>query len=98
MKKYELLYILKGELDDAAKKAEVEKLNKLLTDLGAKITKSDETTLGLRELAYPIKGEKKGYYVILKLELNDLKAINEFDRLSKINSNVIRYLFTVDKQ
>ncbi len=98
MKKYELLYIIKGSLDETAKKAEVEKTNKLLTDLGAKITKSDEAILGLRDLAYPIKGEKKGYYVDLKLELNDMKAITEFDRLTKINSNIIRYLFTVDKQ
>lgn len=97
MKKYELMYILKGSLEDEARKAEVEKLNKLLSDFGAKINKTDES-LGLRDLAYPIKGEKKGYYVVLKLEMNDLKAINEFDRLSKINSSVIRYLLIVDKQ
>ena len=97
MKKYELMYILKGSLEDEARKAEVEKLNKLLSDFGAKINKTDES-LGLRDLAYPIKDEKKGYYVVLKLEMNDLKAINEFDRLSKINSSVIRYLLTVDKQ
>lgn len=97
MKKYELMYILKGSLEDEARKAEVEKLNKLLSDFGAKINKIDES-LGLRDLAYPIKDEKKGYYVVLKLEMNDLKAINEFDRLSKINSSVIRYLLIVDKQ
>jgi len=95
MKKYELMYILKGSMDAEAHKAEVEKLNKLLTDLGAKVTKTDES-LGLRNLAYPIKGEIKGYYVVLELECEDLKAIKEFDRLSKINSNVVRYLFTVD--
>lgn len=97
MKKYELMYILKGSLDDATHKSEVERLSKLLTSLGAKIAKTDES-LGLRELAYPIKDEVKGYYVVLKLECEDLKAINEFDRLSKINSNVLRYLFTVDHQ
>lgn len=97
MKKYELLYILKANLEDEARKAEIERLNKLLAEFGAKVTKTDES-LGLRDLAYPIKGEIKGYYVCLKLEMNDIKAITEFDRLSKINSNVLRYLFTVDNE
>lgn len=97
MKKYELMYILKGGLEEEARKAEIERLNKLLEDFGAKITKTDES-LGLRELAYPIKDEVKGYYVVLKLEMEDLKAKNEFDRLSKINSNVIRYIFLVDNE
>ncbi len=97
MKKYELMYILKSSLDDEAKKAEIAKLNSLLTKLGAKVNKTDET-LGLRDLAYPIKGEKKGYYVVLKLEMNDVQPVKEFDRLSKINSSVLRYLFTVDNQ
>lgn len=97
MKKYELMYILKPTLEDEARKAEVEKLNKLLTDFGAKVIKTDES-LGLRDLAYPIKDEKKGYYVVLKLEMDDVKSVTEFERLSKINSNVLRFLFTVDKQ
>ncbi len=97
MKKYELMYILKSSLDEEARKAEIEKLNSLLTGLGAKINKTDES-LGMRDLAYPIKGEKKGYYVVLKLEMNDVKPVKEFDRLSKINSSVLRYLFTVDNQ
>jgi small subunit ribosomal protein S6 len=97
MKKYELMYILKSSLDDEARKAEIAKLNTLLTNLGAKVLKTDES-LGMRDLAYPIKGEKKGYYVVLKLEMNDVKPVKEFDRLSKINSSVLRYLFTVDHQ
>lgn len=97
MKKYELMYILKAGLEEEARKAEIEKINKLFEGFGAKVNKVDES-FGLRDLAYSIKGETKGYYVVLKLEMNDTKAKNEFDRLSKINSNVIRYLFTVDKE
>ena len=96
MKKYRLLYILKGTLNVDEKNAEVAKLNKLLEDFGAKVTKTDES-LGLRTLAYPIKDQTKGYYVDLIVEMDDMKAKNEFDRLSKINSNVIRYNFTVEK-
>lgn len=95
MKKYEIMYILRSTLDDAARKSENEKLAGLLTGNGAKITKTDEW--GARDLAYEIKGEKKGYYVVVKLEAEQ-EALKEFDRLTKFNNNVLRYLITVDHE
>lgn len=95
MKKYEIMYILKADLDDAARKAEIEKLNAILTGKGAIVAKVNEW--GLRELAYPIAKQNKGYYVVLKVEA-DVNATKEFDRLTKINNNVLRYLITVDKE
>ena len=93
MKKYELMYIVKDGLDEAARKAEIDKLHKILTDNGAKL--GDIKEWGLRTFAYPINKMIKGYYVIVKLTADD-KALNEFARLAKINPNVVRHLFTVD--
>lgn len=95
MKKYEIMYIVKSTLEEAERKAEIEKLAKLLTSNGAKITKTDE--LGLKDLAYEIKKEKKGYYVVLKLECEST-ALKEFERLTKIDTNVLRYLILVDHE
>ncbi len=95
-KKYEIMYILKPELAADAIKAENESLQKILTDNGATVTKVDES-LGLRDLAYEIKKCKKGYYVVLTFETSDNKAINEFDRLTRVNSNVLRFLLTVSE-
>ncbi len=95
-KKYEIMYILKPELAADAIKAENESLQKILTDNGATVTKVDES-MGLRELAYEIKKCKKGYYVVLSFETSDNKAINEFDRLTRVNSNVLRFLLTVSE-
>ena len=64
MKKYEIMYILKASLDDAARKAEVDKLHGIITSNGGKI--ADVNEWGLREFAYPIKKETKGYYVVIK--------------------------------
>lgn len=94
MKKYELMYIVKDGLEEAARKAEIEKLHGILTSNGAKIT--DVKEWGLREFAYPIKKQIKGFYVIVKLTADDA-ALNEFSRLAKINANVVRHLFTVDQ-
>lgn len=95
MKKYEIMYILKADLDDAARKAEMDKLHGHLTKAGTKITKVTEW--GVKDLAYPIKKQAKGYYVILKIECDSADETKEFDRLSKIDSNVLRYLITVDQ-
>ena len=94
MKKYEIMYILKADLDDATRIAEIEKIHGILTSKGAKITKVDQW--GLRELAYPILKRTKGFYVVIKVEA-DVNATKEFDRLTKINPNVLRSLITVDK-
>lgn len=93
MKKYELMYILRPELDEAGVKNANADLQKLLTDNGAKVI--DVNEWGLRDLAYAIKKETKGYYVVLKFEVSDNKAIDEFNRLTRNNSNVLRYLITV---
>ena len=97
MRKYEIMYILKADLDEEARKAENEKLAKIITDNGGTVTKTDETSLGLRDLAYPIKKETKGYYVVLKVTMDNV-AFNEFNRLVRINGNVLRHLITVDHE
>ncbi|MCQ2814883.1 MAG: 30S ribosomal protein S6 [Bacilli bacterium] len=96
MRKYEIMYILKADLDEAARTAEMEKLAKILTDNGGEIAKTD-TSLGLRDLAYPIKDETKGYYVVLKVSMGN-QAIDEFNRLVLINPSVLRHLIVVDHE
>lgn len=95
MKKYEIMYILKAGLDDAARKVEVDKLHGIFTSNGGKIT--DVNEWGLREFAYPIKKETKGYYVVIKIEADNV-ALNEFDRITRFDNNVLRTLVTVDHQ
>ena len=90
MKKYEIMYILNANLDEAARKGAIESLNKILTDNGAKI--NDVNEWGNRELAYEIKKQTRGYYVVTTLTSDNAKAVSEFDRLSKINTSVLRHM------
>lgn len=94
MKKYEIMYILNANLEEAARKEEVSKLQGILEKNGAKVTDTKEW--GVKDLAYPIKKQMKGYYVILKVSA-EVAALKEFDRLAKLNTNVIRHLITVDQ-
>lgn len=91
MHKYEIMYILKADLDEEARKAEMESLHAMLIVGGGKIEHVDETTFGMRELAYPIKDETKGFYVVIKVSVTD-EALNEFNRKVRHNLNVLRHL------
>ena len=96
MRKYEVMYILKADLDEAARNEVIAKLAKIITNNGGSVEKTDES-MGLRDLAYPIKKEKKGYYVVLKVTMGN-EAISEFNRLVLIDSSVLRHLIVVDHE
>ncbi len=96
MRKYEIMYILRANLDEEGRKAETEKLSALLEKNGAKVEKVDEA-FGLRDLAYPIDDEVKGYYVVLKV-LAEQAALYEFNRKVRHNANVLRFLVLADQE
>ncbi len=92
MKKYEIMYIVRANLDEEARKAAISKMNAVITDNGGTI--DDVNEWGLRDLAYPIKDEMKGFYVVVKVTA-DAAATKEFDRLAKINNNILRHLIVL---
>lgn len=89
MRKYEVMYIIRPSIDDEAKKALVERFNGVLTDNGAEIANVKEW--GKRRLAYEINDFRDGYYMILDVAANS-EAVSEFDRLAKINEDIIRHI------
>lgn len=96
MRKYEIMYILRADLDEAAREAEMNNVQALLEENGAKV-KNVDTKLGMRELAYPINNLTKGFYVVLKVDADET-ALFQFNRKVKINPAVLRHLVVVDQQ
>lgn len=94
MGKYEIMYILTATLEDEARKNEITKLADILK--ANKLVVTDTKEMGLRDLAYPIKKQSKGYYVVIKVN-GDSKGLKEFDRLAKLDANVIRHLIIADQ-
>ncbi|WP_096186073.1 30S ribosomal protein S6 [Evansella halocellulosilytica] len=95
MRKYEIMYIVRPNLEEAATKEVVERFNKVLTDNGAEVENVEEK--GKRRLAYEINDFTEGYYVLLNVNANS-EAIDEFNRLTKINENVLRTLVVRDDE
>lgn len=89
MKKYEITFIVKPDLEEATIKKEAENLKKVLTDKESKI--NEEKVMGQKELAYEMNKYKNGYYFLYTIEANN-EAINEFDRIARLNENILRHL------
>lgn len=88
--KYEIMFIVRPNLEENAVKDVAKNFEKVLADNGAKVVSSKD--LGQKELAYEVKGFKTGYYFLINVEANDAKSINEFDRLALISEDVIRHI------
>ena len=90
MRKYEIMFIVRPDLEEKAVKETVKKFEKILTDNKSTITLSKE--LGQKEFAYEIKGQKSGFYYLYNIESNTDAAIKEFDRIALIDENIVRHL------
>ena len=90
MRKYEIMFIVKPDLEEKAVKETVKKLEKTLTDNKAVITLSKE--LGQKEFAYEIKGFKSGFYYLYNVDSNKDAAVKEFDRIASLDENIVRHL------
>lgn len=90
MKKYEIMFIVRPDIEEADIKKTAEDMVKVLEKDGAQnVTLKD---MGQKELAYEVKKYKTGYYYLINLESKDSKATKEFDRLALISDNIIRHL------
>jgi len=90
MRKYEVMFIVRPDLEEEQIKTVAENMKNVLTGNGASI--KEEKPMGQRELAYEINKYKTGYYFLYVVESNDSKATEEFDRIAGISEDVIRSL------
>ena len=89
MKQYETMYIIKSNLDDAARSALVEQMHGIILNHGGSIDNVDDW--GLKNFAYEIDGMTKGYYVVVTYTV-DVAGLNEFNRLMRINGDIVRLM------
>ena len=90
MNRYEMIYIIDADLEEAARKELIEKVSALITNNGGEIEKVDETW-GKRKLAYAIDYKTEGWYVLVNFKA-PVELPRELERNLQINENVLRYL------
>ncbi len=94
MRLYEVVYILDPALDESAVNSKLEKFHELATAQGGEVSAVDHW--GTRQLAYPINKQKSGYYVVAHFTAAS-EALPEFERLLKLDDEVMRYLLVLNE-
>jgi len=86
---YENVFIARQDISSAQAEALTEQFSNLIAEQGGKVTKKEQW--GLRNIAYRIKKNRKGHYVLMNIEA-PAAAVIEMERQMRINEDVLRYL------
>ena len=89
MQKYESVLIARQDLGASQVSGIVEDLTNVLKKEGGEVVRVDNW--GLKNLAYRIKKNRKGHYVLLNISA-PATAIAEFERVMRVNEDIIRYM------
>ncbi|HEX9476857.1 MAG TPA: 30S ribosomal protein S6 [Candidatus Dormibacteraeota bacterium] len=89
MRDYEVLYIVRADLDDDKVQDVVKRVNTLLERSGGAIERTN--LWGKRKLAYEVKHQKEGSYVLQDFRI-DPQRIPELEAALKITEEVLRHL------
>ena len=86
---YEHVVIARQDVSAQQAEAIAESLAQVIADNGGKVTKTEYW--GLRNLAYRIKKNRKGHYLLLNIEA-PWAAVAEMERQERLNEDIIRLL------
>ncbi|MEN3973747.1 30S ribosomal protein S6 [Emcibacter sp. SYSU 3D8] len=84
---YEHVLIARQDISSQAADTLAEEFAGIIQNNGGSVTKTENW--GLRTLAYRIKKNRKGHYIMMNIDAPPA-AVAEMERLEKINEDVIR--------
>lgn len=94
MNKYESVIIINPSLDEQGIKDVITKFTDLINNNNGKVENVDE--IGKRKLAYEIKKQSEGYYVVYTFEANP-EFIKELERIYRITDSIMKFI-TIRKE
>jgi len=94
MRLYEVVYIFDAALDEAGVNERLERFHALAVRGGGDVVAVDHW--GNRQLAYPVKGKKTGYYVVAQFNA-DPTSLPEFERIIRLDESLMRYLVVLNE-
>ena len=89
MRLYESVFIARQDITAAQVETMADEFGEIITSAGGSIKKREYW--GLRALAYRIKKNRKGHYVMFNMETGP-EALKEYERLMGLNEDVLRFL------
>lgn len=93
MNKYESVIILRGDLSEKKTAEVISEIDKKIEKYAKEFEKQD---LGMKKLAYEIKQNKEGHYLIYQFELKEGlngSVINEIEKYYRITDEILKFIF-----
>ncbi len=91
---YEIVYVFDGDRSEDDINQKLDRFHELVTKNGGSVEAVDHW--GVRQLAYTIRNHTRGYYVVAHVRA-DAEALPEFERIVKLDPEVIRYLVVINE-
>ena len=89
MRLYESVFIARQDITTAQVESIADELAEIITSAGGSIKKREYW--GLRSLAYRIKKNRKGHYIMFHMETGP-EALREYERIMGLNEDILRFL------
>ena len=89
MNKYESVFIARQDLGASQVSSLIDSLKEVVASQGGEVVRVDNW--GLKNLAYRIKKNRKGHYVLLNISA-PAQAVAEYERVMRVNEDIIRYM------
>ena len=94
MRLYEIVYIFDATLDEDSVNKKLEKFHPLVIAKSGEIVAVDHW--GLRQMAYPVRKQNTGYYVVAQLRA-EVDGLPEFERVLGLDPELLRYLIVLNE-
>ena len=91
MQKYEMLILLRSDMEDEAREAELKKYADIVASMGGTVEATDKW--GVKKTAYPIDYKTEAFFALMKFEA-DGAVVKELDRVAGISADVLRRMIT----
>ncbi len=89
MRIYEIMFILKPDVPEEEVDRFIGQMDTVVTSTGGKVLKPEKW--GRRRLAYRVRGQREGQYLLFTIECNP-PTLREFERVLKVSEPVIKFL------
>ncbi len=89
MRRYETITIIKANIAEDEIDTILDRMEKIIQEENGEVLKVDKW--GLRKLAYLIKKEQQGYYILTEYA-GTPAAVNEIERIFKIDERILKYM------
>lgn len=94
MRDYEVVYIFQSALAPEEIEGRLDRYHGVLTKDGGQVTAVEHW--GKRQLAYPIRNETNGYYVVAQFT-TDPSVLSELEPMLKLDEQLLRHLIVLSE-